>query len=309
MIATELGPPRVAANLIRAIKSGDCVLFLGAGVHAPPPSDSPYVYPEEKRPPLAGALAEKLADECGFATLVPNEKNWDLQRVSLCYEFAKGLGRNALVDSLVEHLSTGKEPSPALHMLAGLPFKIIVTTNYDHLLEEALDAAGKEPLRLVYNKIPETPSQDVDVEYAPTSQRPLLFKIHGDLDPDHRDSIVITDEDYIGFVQRMSEKDPTHPVPPTVRTFIKTCPTLFVGFSLRDYNLRLLFRTLRWKVDLANVPLCYSVDLNPDPLIFEVWEKQRRFVTFFDKNLWAFVPWLYKEVNGQDFPAGPDAHA
>ena len=29
--------------------------------------------------------------------------------------------------------------------------------------------------------------------------------------------------------------------------------TLFVGYSLLDYNLRLLFKTLRWKIDSANL--------------------------------------------------------
>ncbi|MES1242483.1 MAG: SIR2 family protein, partial [Acidobacteriota bacterium] len=119
----------------------------------------------------------------------------------------------------------------------------------------------------------------------------------------NRDSVVITDEDYIGFVQRMSDKDPKNPVPETVRFRLRRWPILFVGYSLRDYNLRLLIRTLRWRVDEANVPTAYAVDPFPDPLILRVWQDSRRFVTFFAENLWTFVPWLYREVTGQDFPA------
>ena len=116
---------------------------------------------------------------------------------------------------------------------------------------------------------------------------------------------MITDEDYIGFVQRMSEKDGTHPVPQTVRYRIKKWPMLFVGYSLRDYNLRLLIRTLRWKVDAADTPSAFSVDPYPDLLIRRVWQDSRRLVTFFAQNLWTFVPWLHREVLGREYP--PDA--
>lgn len=76
-------------------------------------------------------------------------------------------------------------------MLAALPFKIIVTTNYDRLLEVAMAGEGirKDPAVFIYNPNAGTPTPDMTED--PTQERPLLFKMHGDLD--HRDSIVITD--------------------------------------------------------------------------------------------------------------------
>jgi hypothetical protein len=285
-------------GLVKDIKKGECILFLGTGVHAPPPEGSHYTYPAEEAPPLGGDLAEILAEECNFKRTLPEESTRDLQRVSLCFETTRGLGRMKLVDSLNKHLRVGKKPSPALKMLAGLPFKIIVTTNYDQLLETALGESGKGPVVFVYN--PESDKPTPDMIEDPTEERPLVFKMHGDLN--HRDSIVITDEDYITFVQRMSDKDALHPVPQTVRYRMQRWPTLFVGYSLRDYNLRLLFRTLRWRVDPANFPPSFSVDKNPDPLILQVWQNERRFVTFVTENLWAFVPWLFKEIQGKEYP-------
>jgi hypothetical protein len=123
--------------------------------------------------------------------------------------------------------------------------------------------------------------------------------MHGDLD--QRDSIVITDEDYITFIQRMSDKEALHPVPQTVRFRMKKWPTLFVGYSLRDYNLRLIFRTLRWRVDPANFPPSFSIDKNPDPLLLHVYQYERHFVTFVTQDLWTFVPWLFKEITGEEY--------
>ena len=244
---------------------------------------------------MGGDLAEKLADECGFRDKFPDESPRDLMRVALCYEMTHGLGRKRLIDSLKNHLHSDKTPSPALQMLAQLPFSIIVTTNYDLLLEKAL--YPKEPTIRVYDPRPDSPTRDVDED--PTPERPLLFKMHGDLGKG--DSIVITDEDYITFVQRMSDKEALHPVPETIRYQMKRWHTLFVGYSLRDFNLRLLFRTLRWRMDPARFPPTFSVDRNPDPLILEVWQNERRFVTFVTEDLWAFVPWLFNEVTGQEY--------
>jgi hypothetical protein len=298
MIPAAPVPPKVLEELVDRVRKGDCILFLGAGVHAPPPEGSAYRYPEAHRPPMGSALANVLAKDCEFEKTVPRDSISDLQRVSLCYETTRGLGRKSLVDALVKHLAEGKEPSPALRMLTTLPFKILITTNYDPLLERALRACGKQVEPLIYDPSPATVAPDPSED--PSPDRPLLYKIHGDLT--RRESVVITDEDYIGFVQRMSEKEQTHPVPATVRYRMLKWPMLFLGYSLRDYNLRLLIRTLRWKVDPVNFPSAYSVDPYPDPLILRVWQEERRYVTFFAQNLWTFAPWLYREVVGQDFP-------
>ena len=72
----------------------------------------------------------------------------------------------------------------------------------------------------------------------------------------------------------MSDKEPYDPVPLSLKFPLTEWTTLFVGYSLLDYNLRLLFKTLRWKIDSANIADMYSVDFRPDPLIVDVWQSQ-----------------------------------
>lgn len=290
----------ILTDLVEHVKRGECILFIGAGIHAPPPVGSQYIYPKKHRLPLGCDLSKRMAEVSGFRQEFPHESPRDLQRVSLYLEMKPGLGRKKLVDLLHQFLRNGKRPSPALRMMAALPFKIIVTTNYDSLLEAAMagEDIKKDPFVLIYNPKADKPTPDILED--PTQVRPLLFKMHGDLD--HRDSIVITDEDYITFIQRMADKAALHPIPETVRFRMLKWPMLFVGYSLRDYNLRLLFRTLRWQIDPANFPPSYSVDRNPDPLIMQVWQNERRFITFVAEDLWAFVPWLFAEVHGEVYP-------
>jgi SIR2-like domain len=275
-----------------ALDERRCILFLGAGVHAPPPAGEESRYPSAHRPPIGKQLSVKLAELCGLEQRAPNEDVKNLQRVALFYEIRRS--RKQLVDAVIEAVQTGKEPSPMLRALAELNFPIIMTTNYDHLLESALRDAGKDPQKTVYN-----PQQVTTVSRGdPTVGQPIVFKLHGDVESP--ESIVITDEDYIKFVLRMNDKDPYDPIPLSLKYHLTLWPTLFVGYSLLDYNLRLLFMTLRWKVDKAAVPDMYSVDMTPDPLIVDVWHQQQRYVKFIAADVWNFVPRLYERVRGTE---------
>jgi hypothetical protein len=274
-----------------------CILFLGAGAHAPPPDQSRFEYPAEQRPPIGAALSRKLADDCKLSGRFPNEDPSNLQRVALFYEIARS--RHQLVGTVRDAVQTGKHPSPILRALAELGFPLVITTNYDQLFENALVAAGKQPRVAVY-----TPNLEPTTDYRdPTAESPVVFKIHGDIM--RPETIVVTDEDYIQFVLRMSSKDPYDPVPLTLKYYLTGWTTLFVGYSLLDYNLRLLFKTLRWKIDSASIPDMYSVDYHPDPLIFDVWHNQRRYVKFIAQDVWAFVPKLYERVLGKELQQLP----
>lgn len=292
----EAGP--IPKLILDPVTSGRCVLFLGAAIHAPPPKDAPYTYPDERRPLLVTELVRRLAEHCEFCRKFPDEPP-TLQRVALFADTPEGGGRRELVRCLQEHLEDEKLPSPAVRALAELPFRYVVTTNFDTLFEQALKDAGKHPQVFSYRKDMKQPTEEVLED--PTDERPLVFKIHGDFaNPEH---IVVTDEDYITFVQRMGERDDNHhPLPLTVRLAIRRWPTLFIGYSLRDYNLRLLFRTLRWGVDESKFPLSYSVDRGPDPLILQVWQHERNLVRFVITDLWDFVPSLYRAISGKDMP-------
>jgi hypothetical protein len=124
---------RILADLAEEVKRGECILFFGAGVHASPGKGSGFEYPATKQPLLGWQLTEEMAKTCQFQQKFPNEP-LDLQRVSLCYETDKALGRARLVTFLRKQVQDGKEPSPALQMLAALPFKII--TEVSHLSRE-----------------------------------------------------------------------------------------------------------------------------------------------------------------------------
>jgi hypothetical protein len=283
-------------SLVEKIQKGQCVLFLGAGINIGS-TDAAFPYPEAERPLQARELAKELIKGTDYKKKLRKEDYHNLTKTALLVETSPG-GRGLLIEALKKHLGKDKHPSHALRMLACMPFSILITTNYDNLLEQALAAADdKTPTKLGYNPKHDALPQDVDED--PTPRNPLVFKMHGDLgDPR---SIVITDDDYINFIQRMSQKDRSHhPLPETVLYRLQKWPTLFIGYSLQDYNLRLLFRTLRWRLDRSQIQESYSVDLRPDPLILSVWQERHQ-ISFFKYDLWHFIPWLHEQVMGQEY--------
>jgi hypothetical protein len=287
---------RVLARIAERVDGRRCILFLGAGVHAPPPDGSPFEYPLEQRPPVGSQLSHELALACDFATRFPREDAGNLQRVALAYELDRegGGSRAALVDAIADAVEANTAPSPMVSALARLDFPIVVTTNYDQLFEHALRDAGKEPRVAVYN--PRSEGRTT-VHEDPTPESPVIYKLHGDIG--ERGSLVVTDEDYIQFVLRMRDKEPCDPIPLSLKESLTKSTTLLVGYSLLDYNLRLLFKTLRWGIDPANLSAMYSVDLRPDSLIKDVWQSQLNYVNFIADDVWSFVPRLYEHVRGE----------
>lgn len=185
-----------------------------------------------------------------------------------------------------------------MRALAELDFPLILTTNYDQLLERALSKADKSPRKGVYDPAGLEATTDF-ADGAEDPQRPSIFKIHGDVDVPK--SVVITDEDYIQFTLRMGDHDALHPVPETFRYQFKRMPTLFIGYSLVDYicgsfskrcagnsiprNASLLTRSISILIR------CSSSNSSGD-----------RYVQFIVQDLWTFIPELYRQVKGKEMP-------
>jgi hypothetical protein len=275
------------ADIAGKIRDQQCVLFLGAGAHAAGDGLDTQ-WPTEQRPPMGTALARYLATRSNFCARHPDDDPRNLMRVALDYEIERK--RSGLIEAVRAQVQTGKTGSPLLEQLARLDFPVVVTTNFDTHFEDALSRVGKRPFVSTYkSNVDATERSDDYPRMQPSSREPFVLKLHGDIERSPG-SIVITEEDYIQFVLRMSDKPPYHPVPPVAAHYLAKAATLFVGYGLKDYNLRLLFKTLRWRMDV--VPQTYSVDVHPDPLVQEVLERRTGQVSYVVQDAWQFVPML-----------------
>lgn len=129
-------------------------------------------------------------------------------------------------------------------LLADLPIPIYMTTSFHTLLESALRNAGKEPrmeicywdphLRGIQSVFEAEPS------YHPTPQEPLVYHLHG-LD-EHPSSLVITEDDHLDFLINISED--WEGIPFSVRQALSDSSLMILGYSLRSWDFRVIFRGL-----------------------------------------------------------------
>ena len=135
-------------------------------------------------------------------------------------------------------------------------FPRIYTTNYDRWLEYAHDEFGVK-----YDKI-----ASVADLVSVTDGRRQIIKFHGDFDAD--ESIVLDETSYF---QRL---DFDTPLDIKLRNDVLGSSVLFIGYSLNDLNIRLIFYRLTemWeRSTLASVrPKSYIFTNRPNPVAQEV---------------------------------------
>ena len=228
-------PEETWETLVDSVVSGECTPFLGAGLAVP------YL-------PRGADLAADLAREFNY----PLDDNTNLARVT---QYIASLHEPAFAKRRVcQRLKTAQDRAveslggnpPQNHvMLARLGLPVYVTTNYDEYLERAVAVQrGANPTvetcRWSDRLAGELPKYG---RAEPTRTMPTIFHLHGHMS--RPSSVLITEDDYIDFTVSLAQRavnkmDPV--IPHFVRRALGNTNLLFVGYSLEDWNFRVLMR-------------------------------------------------------------------
>ena len=227
-------------RLLMRIEAGKCTPFLGAGAAA-------------GLLPTASQIAKIWAGDHDY----PLQDKDNLVRVAqyLAVENDAMFPKENLLSKWFDELTYPdfaalNEPHG---VLAALPLPIYITTNYDDFMLKALDdykdSRGERPKkptleicrwnRLVEKKLRRQPSIFDNHDFEVTADTPVVFHLHG-----HKnlpESMVLTEDDYIDFLVRISQDD-EDVLPPRIQEAIADTSLLFIGYSLNDLNFRVLFR-------------------------------------------------------------------
>jgi hypothetical protein len=199
-------------------------------------------------------------------------------------------GRQDLYNLLADVIRPKKTPTrthkllaeAAKHHLAqkGATDYLVITTNYDCLMETALDdlkvpyivlttrksdpkvllrcsenVENRESLRNRYwNR--EYPGNFV---LTKAQSVVIIYKIHGCLHPDitfENEGLVVSDNDYVDYVSQMSK---IGIIPATVSELMREKRFWFLGYSLSDWNVRSIYETIKQKSDPDRKNKDYSV--------------------------------------------------
>lgn len=192
--------------------------------------------------------------------------------------------RELTVSQLAWHLnypSLDSWQANPLLLLADLPLPIYLTTGYHQFLEAALLKAGKKPqseFARWHPGLEEVPAVlGPDKDYEPTPAQPLVYHLHG-LD-DYPASLVLTEDDHLDFLTYISRHH-QGAIHARVTSALTTCSLLMLGYSLRDWDFRVLFRGVikprPQSIRMTNV----AIQLEDTPLEKEFVKKYLRQVNF-----------------------------
>jgi len=205
-----------------------CIFFVGAGMSI------------EAGLPSGKELASILYKELYPHDVTPDE----LSLPGISEVYVEKLGRNRLETkiraAIVNRLDDADPKSyQLLAQLKPCP-EIIITTNYDSLIQQSLGEANYTPI-----------FEDVDAEKH-TSANTNLYKIHGDID--YISKAIITETDIKMFQSN-------HPVLyQRILSFFTSKPVIFLGFSLQDKHIQSIYRECC--AIQERMPPAYIVDPN-----------------------------------------------
>jgi len=213
-------------TLLLAISLGQCTPFLGAGACA-------------GVLPLGSELAREWAREFGY----PFQDTENLSKVSQYLAVKKNsLFPKWLIKTRFENVRPPdfSNPNEPHRLVADLHLPLYITTNYDNFLFRAIESTPprRQPIREFCRWNTVHPSKRGPSGVNPTSERPVVFHLHGIME--RPATMVLTEDDYLDFMK----SDPKSLMPiPIMGAFADSC-LLFLGYSFEDMNFKVIFRKL-----------------------------------------------------------------
>jgi hypothetical protein len=228
-------------ELLTSIREERCIPFIGSEGHTPwIPRDLDIAreWAKEYEYPLEGNELSKISL---YLAIIKDDENYPKM---LLTEFIR---RSDPPD-----ITRIESRSSLYGVLANLNLPIYITTNYDHLLEEALRSTGKAPVSEFcrwteqlhdYTKAAGISSVfDKGRMYNPTTSEPLVYHLYGDMEVPQ--SMVLTEKNYFDFLTSIYKEDEKLILPSVIRKALATSLLLFIGYKIEDISFRIMLGSL-----------------------------------------------------------------
>lgn len=232
-MSSRVKTPTWPESLVDRVAADDCVVFIGAGISSNSTNNA------GASPPRWKALLEDLIARFTKGSPAAERKAKSYVRngdfLGAAEYIAHLCEKNGLLADFRERIATATDGSEdgtdpfvgnELHVcLSDLNPRIIVTTNYDKILE-----------RHFQNGYRLKQFSDTDIAATIRRGRSVLLKLHGTMDA--ASSTILTRTDFARL-----RRDGSHALE-TLGALLLTRTVLFLGYSLDDPDLRLLLENL-----------------------------------------------------------------
>lgn len=199
-------------TFVRAIRDNNAAIFAGAGLSIP----------------VGFVNWKDLLREIAAELKLDVDREHDLIAVAQYHYNEKGNNRHKLNQLLIDEFTQGASVTENHKILASLPIGLYWTTNYDKLIEKALDEEGKTvDVKITQQNLSTNKSR----------RDAVIYKMHGDVSLP--DQAVLTKDDYEGYNEKRALFTTTLQGDLVSKTF------LFIGFSFDDPNLEYILSRIR----------------------------------------------------------------
>lgn len=210
VIITKMG---LVEKYSYAIETGVAAIFAGAGMSV----GAGYV-----------DWINLLAEPAKEIKLDSFKEKHDLLSLAQFYINESGNNRGPLNDVILKRFGKNSEPTENHMILAKMPISTYWSTNYDCLIEKALEAN---------DKICDVKYEDKQLKSSQPNRDVILYKMHGDIK--NVDSVIISRDDYQAYEREHILTREVLEGDLLSKTF------LFIGFSFNDPNTSYILGRLR----------------------------------------------------------------
>jgi hypothetical protein len=267
------------------IINGRCILFLGSGSTAACESPSGGGLTGEG---LAQAIIRSIGEDPSNFTATLMEAGE--------YVEAHSPQHRTTLDNLIYSRLHDLRPTLGHLLLTKFPWKAIVTTNYNRVVETGFEVAKMKGVTQ-YSCVPFRTDEELKVNSIGQNQIPL-YKPHGCLSILHNPEapMVLTAKDYYHSMKKRKL------MYDQIRQLVGKVSTLFVGYSLVDYNFNNIYYELQETLGnyLARSYSVFPVPAHKSRYLERVY--QQRDIALIDDKFDTFFLILSHEagfVNGQ----------
>jgi len=293
----------ISPEIMDGLSKGRVVPFLGMDLWPDHPTYEPWQAGISTSPPSVAQLSQLLIQLSDFPA--ENDRS-DIDLAQVASFFAAKVGRSRLRQCLRDIY--GRDYAiPALHThLAAMPAPLLlVTTNYDDLIERAFHKLGR-PFHLVVNPTDRDDLIGSVLWWPPNAREPqavspnrlyiddlesttVIYKMYGSVNRQSADydSYVITEDDHVDFLYRMTGQ---MAVPAQFFRHFRIHPFLFIGFGLNDWMFRALLRSLNLGSERS-----WAIHAHQSELEKQLWSTQQ--IKIYEIEISDFVTRLNKENN------------
>lgn len=211
------------------IDTGKLIVFVGAGVSKNVNGIPDWNHLVRK---MADSINYSRCDSCWHKTESCQEncafqQDYSQDELLKIPQYVFNTNKDLYEKILRENIPEKNIDAPMSKAIFELNPAHIITTNFDKLLE-----SSSHPARENYDVI----IQDADL--LKSNKKQYIIKMHGDIAPENIEKIVLKESDYLQFSQ--------HHV--LIELFVKALladhTILFLGYSMNDYNIKLIISWL-----------------------------------------------------------------